>query len=418
MQNNKPLRVLIAGGGIAGPALAFWLHRLGHSITIIERWDTLRIGGQQIDLRLQGVEAAERMGILDEIREHVVDEAGVDLVNEKGQSVIFFPRHEPGSKEQGFSSEFEIMRGDLCRILYGRTKEDVNYRFGLSVNSFESVGDVVNVTLSDGSVEEYDLLVGADGQGSRIRRAMNKDEEGGDGQFLRGFGAYMCYFPIKRTAADEGHATCYVETERRIVMTRWHKPDLGQVYLMTMKTSHNEKVKEALGHDVATQKEALAKVFSTMRWEQRDRILDALNTTEDFYAHEIIQVRDNKLTKGRVALLGDAGFCPSVFSGMGTSAALVGAYILAGEIGKCKGDVEAGLAGYDATLRPFIGTVQVLNASMTRLIPESAVGLRMLNFFLWLAGKLNVFKLLQARAVEKKEDWVMPRYEELHVGGG
>lgn len=415
MLDTKPLRILIAGAGIAGPALALCLQRLGHSITIIERWQTLRVGGQQVDIRRQGIEAARRMGILEDIRQHVVDEAGLDFVNEKDQSIIFFPRHEPGSKNQGFSSEFEIMRGDLCRLLYDKTQEKVKYRFGLSVNSFENVGDIVKVTLSDGTMEEYDLLVGADGQGSRVRRAMNKDE-GGDEQFLRSTGGLIGYYAIKRTANDEDHATVYIETGQRLVLTRWHSPNLGQAYLTAKKGSANgEKIKDSLSQDVATQKAAFKEVFKSVRWSKMDRVLDAIDMTEDFYAHEIIQVRGSKWSKGRVVLLGDAGYCPSTFTGMGTSVALVGAYILAGEIAKSKGNVDAALAGYNATLRPYIDKAQVLSTALDWVVPKSMVGLKIMHLVLGLANKLNVQKLLQNRTTEVKDDWEMPWYEELHV---
>ncbi|KAG6041196.1 hypothetical protein E4U41_005686 [Claviceps citrina] len=414
---QQPLRVLIAGAGIAGPALAFWLQRLGHDITIVERWETLRVGGQQVDIRRQGIEAIKRMGILDEVRQHVVDEGGVDVVNERGETIIFFPRSEPGSQRQGFSSEFEIMRGDLCRILYGRTKDKVTYKFGASVKAFENTGDVVRVTFMDGSVADYDLLVGADGQGSRIRRAMNQDAPGGDEQFLFPKGVYTCYYSVQRSAEDKDHATCYLESGQRFILTRWHTPHLGQAYLMTMAPGRHKEMKEALKKDVAAQKAAFADLFKTVRWKQTRRLLDAMDTTDDFYAHEIFQVRDNKWSQGRVVLLGDAGFCPSSLSGMGTSAAMVGAYVLAGEIARRHGrDVEAALAAYDATLRPYIDMVQGSKAARTWLVPKSTVGVKVLHLALGLAYKLNAQRLLQNRAAEEKQDWVMPWYEELHVG--
>ncbi|KAG8417060.1 hypothetical protein J3459_012767 [Metarhizium acridum] len=191
---DKPLTALIVGAGIAGPALAFWLHRLGHACTIHERWDTLRVGGQQIDIRRQGIDVIKHMGIFDDVRKQVVDEGGVKIVNDMGKPVIFFPRNEPGSKLQGFTSEYEIMRGDLCRILYQKTKDSATYRFGLSVDEFHDTGDVVKVKLSNGS---EDMLVGADGQGSRVRRALHKDQGGGD-QFLRHLGCFTCYYAVPR----------------------------------------------------------------------------------------------------------------------------------------------------------------------------------------------------------------------------
>ncbi|KAG6114810.1 hypothetical protein E4U13_003137 [Claviceps humidiphila] len=418
MSNQKPLKILIAGAGIAGPSLAFWLQRLGHSVTIIERWSSLRIGGQQIDIRDQGIEAIERMGIIQDVREHVVDEAGVDIVDHNGKSIIFFPRYEAGGKHQAVSSEYEIMRGDLCHILYDRTKDKVVYKFGLSVQGFEDKGHAVSVTLSDGSTADCDLLVGADGQNSRIRRALNKDM-GGDEQFIQSTGVFTCYYSIKREAEDKNRATCCFETGQRCIMTRWHSPRLGQVYLMTMAPGHQAEMKEALTKDVEAQKDVFRDMFRTAGYKQTSRLLDAMKTTDDFYANEVVHVLDNAWSKGRVVLLGDAAFCPSSMSGMGTSAAMVGAYILAGEIARCSGgdcEVEAALARYSATLHPYIDKIPKPIPGLAWMIPQSATGLKALNFALGLPNKCNLPKLIQWFTAPGKDEWVMPWYQELHVG--
>ncbi|KAG6135185.1 hypothetical protein E4U38_001991 [Claviceps purpurea] len=418
MSNQKPLKILIAGAGIAGPSLAFWLQRLGHSVTIIERWSSLRTGGQQLDIRGQGIEAIERMGIIQDVRQHVVDEAGVDIVDHNGESIIFFPRYETGSKHQAISSEYEIMRGDLCHILYDRTKDKVVYKFGLSVQGFEDKGHAVSVTLSDGSTADCDLLVGADGQNSRIRRALNKDA-GGDEQFIQSTGVFTCYYSIKRQTEDKNRATCCFETGQRCLMTRWHTPHLGQVYLMTMAPGHQAEMKEALTKDVVAQKDAFTDMFRTARYKQTSRLLDAMKTTDDFYANEVVHVLNNAWSKGRVVLLGDAAFCPSSMSGKGTSAAMVGAYVLAGEIARCSGDdcdVEAALARYSATLHPYIDQMPKPNPGLAWMIPKSTTGLKALNLALGLASKCNVPKLIQWFTAPDKDEWVMPWYQELHVG--
>ncbi|KAG6296210.1 hypothetical protein E4U46_002880 [Claviceps purpurea] len=401
MSDQKPLKILIAGAGIAGPSLAFWLQRLGHSVTVIERWSSLRTGGQQLDIRGQGIEAIERMGIDQDVRQHVVDEAGVDIVDHNGESIIFFPRYETGSKHQAISSEYEIMRGDL-------TKDKVVYKFGLSVQGFEDKGHAVSVALSDGSTADCDLLVGADGQNSRIRRALNKDA-GGDEQFIQSTGVFTCYYSIKRQTEDKNRATCCFETGQRCLMTRWHTPHLGQVYLMTMAPGHQAEMKEALTKDVAAQKDAFTDI----------RLLDAMKTTDDFYANEVVHVLNNAWSKGRVVLLGDAAFCPSSMSGKGTSAAMVGAYVLAGEIARCSGgdcDVEAALARYSATLHPYIDQMPKPNPGLAWMIPKSTTGLKALNLALGLASKCNVPKLIQWFTAPDKDEWVMPWYQELHVG--
>ena len=126
-----PLKILISGAGIAGPAAAFWLSRLGHSCTVIERFPELRTNGQQIDLRQQGVEAARRMGLLDEIRKHIVDEECTIIVDSQGRQQAEFGKQNHGTGEQGFTSEFEIMREEISKILYKETRDGTKYRFGV-----------------------------------------------------------------------------------------------------------------------------------------------------------------------------------------------------------------------------------------------------------------------------------------------
>ncbi|KAJ4160665.1 hypothetical protein NW754_003784 [Fusarium falciforme] len=151
------LRVLISGGGIAGPAAAFWLSRLGHSCTVLERFPSLRTGGQQIDIRGQGIEAAKRMGILDQIRKHAVDEGGLQYVDMHGNQKALLERNDSGKGRQSFTSEYEIMRGDLCKIIYDAAEGRPQYRFGTSVESFENVGDKVNVKLTGGNHRDLRL---------------------------------------------------------------------------------------------------------------------------------------------------------------------------------------------------------------------------------------------------------------------
>jgi 2-polyprenyl-6-methoxyphenol hydroxylase-like FAD-dependent oxidoreductase len=166
-----PLKVLICGGGCGGPALAYWLTRSGHQVTVVERFPALRATGAQIDLRAQGIEVVKRMGLLNAIRSKVVDEEGISFVDSQNRTKATIMANKSGKGAQSFTSEYEIMRGDLVRILYDATKDNVDYIFGITVERFEQYDDRVEVHFSDGQTGTYDLLVGADGQGSRIRKS-------------------------------------------------------------------------------------------------------------------------------------------------------------------------------------------------------------------------------------------------------
>jgi 2-polyprenyl-6-methoxyphenol hydroxylase-like FAD-dependent oxidoreductase len=163
------LKVLICGGGVAGPALAYWLARIGHQVVIVECFPTLRATGAQIDLRGQGIEAVKRMGLIDAVRRKLVDEAGVSFIDAKGNVKATILANTSGKGGQSFTSEYEIMRGDLVRIFYEATKDKVEYIFGKTVDGFTENDRGVVAYFSDGSSDTFDLLVGADGQGSHIR---------------------------------------------------------------------------------------------------------------------------------------------------------------------------------------------------------------------------------------------------------
>ncbi|KAG8406495.1 hypothetical protein J3458_021327 [Metarhizium acridum] len=159
---------------------------------------------------------------------------------------------------------------------------------------------------------------------------------------------------------------------------------------MTM--SHVSDIQEALKKDVSAQKKVFADAFKDLAWDQT-------------------------YSKGRVVLLGDAGFCPSALTGMGTSLALVGAYILAGEIGRNGRHVKAAFAAYDAVLRPGIDKVQALNVQAIKwLYPKSKAAVRVIRLVLGLMYRFNVHTFFQNRVMDHREQdgWEMPRYEELH----
>lgn len=169
------MKILICGGGIAGQALAFWLSRSGHDVKVVERFPALRAAGAQVDLRGQGIDAAKRMGLLDAIQAARVDEAGVAFVNRRGKARATIMANTSGTGKQSLTSEYEIMRGDLVRILHNAAEDHARHVFGVSVDRFEQDETKVTAHFSDGTSEDFDLLVGADGQGSRIRRAILAD---------------------------------------------------------------------------------------------------------------------------------------------------------------------------------------------------------------------------------------------------
>lgn len=348
---ESPRKILVCGGGIAGPALAYWLVRGGHQVTVIERFRGLRTAGAQVDLRGQGIDSVKAMGLLDEVRAHLVNERGVAFVNAQGKPRATIMANRSGKGRQTLTSEYEIMRGDLVRILYDATKNDVDYRFGLSVDGFNQDDDKVTVHFSDSTSGEYDLLVGADGQGSRIRGAILP--EGAEPYWQTGI--HMAYWFIPRITSDTDIRDTYMAPGSRQIMRRSHNPEQTQVYFVLRETSdeastiHQKPVKQ--------QQRFWASRFRDAGW-QTQRFIDGMQDAPFFYSQDVMQVRTDTWSTGHVALVGDAAHCASPYSGMGVSGGLVGAYVLAGEINQTPNDLPVALRRYDATLRPFVNEIQ------------------------------------------------------------
>jgi 2-polyprenyl-6-methoxyphenol hydroxylase-like FAD-dependent oxidoreductase len=419
------LRVLISGGGIAGNALAFWLARQGHDITVVERFPSLRASGLQIDLRGAGIEVLRRMGLEEAFRAQAAPEQGMQFVDGSGRRRGYFPANKPGSGRQSFTSEFEIMRGSLCRILYDAAnacKTPPKYMFGTSVASFEQKDNSVEVSFEDGKTDTFDLLVGADGQWSRTRRMMLGPGAPDAVQLIPSL--YIAYFTMRQPMkkGEEYLATSYMAPGRRGIMTRRHSPEEMQV-LLTCNPRPDPLGKVPRG-DVEKEKDAFEGIFKGAKWITDD-VVKAMKAADDFYCERLGLVKLKSWSSGHVTLIGDAAHCPTAMSGMGTTCAMIGAYILAGEIGKyCtqernegkeEGDgLAAALDRYEQRFRPFVEGMQKgipEQAEKQWTMTGSAFGIGVLNFMMGVASffKVNIADLFGIR--ETVEGWHLPDYE-------
>jgi 2-polyprenyl-6-methoxyphenol hydroxylase-like FAD-dependent oxidoreductase len=253
------------------------------------------------------------------------------------------------------------MRGDLVRILYEAAKDDTEYVFGLSLDGFAQDAHEVVGHFSDGSSRTFDLLIGADGQGSRVRRALLP--RGAD-PYLR-LGIHMAYWFVPRIASDSDiRDTCMVPGGRQI-MRRSHNPTESQVYFVLREDSAEASAVHR--EPVDRQQEFWADRFRDAGW-QTERFVRGMKDSPFFYSQEIVQVRTDTWSKGRVVLAGDAAHCASPYSGMGVSGGLVGAHVLAGEINRHPDDLPTAFARYDRLLRPFVDEIQgEVNPRLLRL---------------------------------------------------
>lgn len=407
------LKILICGGGIAGQAAAFWLARSGHRVVIVERFPALRATGAQVDLRGQGIEAVARMGLLDVVRSRRVDEAGVAFVDGEGRARATIMANTSGRGPQSLTSEYEIMRGDLVRILHDAVKDHVDYAFGTSVERVEQDKNRVVAHFADGSSDDFDLLIGADGQASRIRRAILP--AGTPDPYWR-VGIHMAYWFVPRTASDTNIRDTYNAPGGRMIMRRSHNPTETQVYFVLREASAEASAVHRA--PIEDQKQFWTDRFRDAGW-QTARFLDGMRTTNSFYSQEVVQVRTDTWSKGRVVLVGDAAHCASPYSGMGVSGGLVGALVLAGEINRHVRDLPTALASYDATLRPFVDEVQAtVKPRLLRLgMPKSQLGIDAFHAVTALACSLRIPELVTWLSQEDRGgDWQLPVYPEIQAG--
>ncbi|KAI1361664.1 FAD/NAD(P)-binding domain-containing protein [Xylaria arbuscula] len=486
-----PMKILIIGAGVCGPALATLLRRADPSlskydITVVERATKLRETGLQIDLRSHGIPVARKMGLLDAIRRRAVPEQGVAFVDATGHAYAKFGKNDSGQGRQAFSSEYEIMRGDLVDVFYraslgvvditsnnntnnnsndddgdskapGAGKEggpatlgvvsngNVRYEFGVTVTHIsQHAADSVSVTFSDGRTGSYALVVGADGQGSRTRRMLLGNSKAASDACFRSLHLFSALYLVPRTARDNAWMNVHMMPGRRAIFTRsantnTNTPATTQVY-MAIATSPEEDrygVCSAIKKTPEEQREIFARAYADQKGWRVPELVDALRTEtklEDFYATEIGQVRCDRLALGRVVLLGDAGYCPSPITGMGTTLSLVGAYILAGELvrhthtrattdGGVDGDGDGGgipeaLQSYARGIQPYVDEAQKLAPGVPRILyAQSSWGVWILTTLLSLVAKSRIVDVILRFMPETSSRHKIPEYPELNLAG-
>jgi 2-polyprenyl-6-methoxyphenol hydroxylase-like FAD-dependent oxidoreductase len=357
--------VLISGAGIAGPSLAFWLSKNGYRVIVVEVAPGIRPGGQTVDLRGAGGDVVERMGLTPQMKANALEQPGVAWVRSDGSRRAEMP--VTAFDGNGLVSKLEILRGDLVEVLYQATKGSAEYRFNTRISTLDQGDDGVDVTLADGTQLRADLVVGADGPHSAVRGMVFGPEE----EFVKPLGGYNAWFSAPDHVGLDGWYLMYLAPGGlNASMRSTHDPAIAKAGLAFQS--------EPIAYDrrdLDQQRQILVDRFAGAGW-QCDALLSAAQVADDFYFDSFLQVHMPGWTSGRVALVGDAGYCASPLSGMGTSLALVGAYLLAGELGPADSldaqHIQAALQGYQTKMRPYVNKCQDIPNRVERYAPSSA----------------------------------------------
>ncbi|MET3988160.1 FAD-dependent monooxygenase [Streptomyces sp. PvR034] len=345
MNENTPRSrtVLISGGSVAGPALAFWLHRHGFTPTIVERAPELRDGGYAVDFRGEALDVLDRMGLLEEIRALDTEMGDAAMVDAEGRQYATLPAAV-------FAGDLEVLKGDLTRMLYEVTREDVEYVFGDSLTSLHEDADGVLVTFEHGAPRRFDLVVGADGLHSRTRALAFGPEE----EFVRHLGIYTAVFNLDNYLDLHRTGRLYaVPGKAANIFTARGDTEARAAFHFAADTLEYDR------RDPTAHKRIIAERFDGEGWEV-PRLLKEMDAAQEFFFDANAQVVMDTWSAGRVVLLGDAGYCAGPTSGRGTSQALIGAYLLAGELAARGGDHAAAFTAYEQRMRPYVAEHQAL----------------------------------------------------------
>ena len=335
------MRALIVGVGIAGPTLAYWLQRFGHEVTLVERAPQLREGGYVVDFWGAGYDVAERMGIVPRLMEEGYHVQEAREVSRSGRRISHFdPRHVVGLSGGRYIT---IGRSGLSRAAYDATQGEVETIFGDTVVSLEDDGDRVRVEFEHAAPREFDLVIGADGLHSRVRRLAF----GPESEFERSVGITVAAFDVPGyRPRDELIAVMHTEVDHQVLRLALH--DDATMFCVMFR--YDDQVPQ---DDVVAQQDLLRRHLSGVGWEV-PAILEQMPQARTFYMDRASQILMPSWSRGRIALVGDAAAAPSLLAGQGSALAMIEAYVLAYELHEAHGDHRAAFAAYEQRLGKLV----------------------------------------------------------------
>lgn len=356
-------QVLISGSSFAGLTLAYWLNKFGYGVTVVELGNDLRTGGSPIDVRGEALDIAREMGIYDQIKANEFIHTD-EIVDAEGQTLVHFAINTFPE----YLGDIEIHRGDLVQIIYDAIpKNEVEIIFGNTISALTQHEDYVSVSFEKGEDKIYDLVLGADGTHSTVRKLVF----GPENDFKKFLGVYFAFAAADhiQTGRPKSTGIVYRELGKQAVIFQFKDAANAILIFRAPKLKWDYRDRER-------PKQILKDHFGGNEKWKLPEILDAMLDSDELYFDEACQIIMPSWTKGRVGLIGDASYAPSFFTGMGTSLAMQGATMLAKELYNNE-DHQTAFENYNNGFRSFVESVQArVDASLKVQLPETEEELR------------------------------------------
>jgi 2-polyprenyl-6-methoxyphenol hydroxylase-like FAD-dependent oxidoreductase len=351
--------VLVSGASFAGLATAFWLVRLGYQVTVVEVASGLRKGGTPVDIEGETIGILQRMGMFDAVRAKALPSRAFEFKDAEDHTLGGFGVDTGADAPP--RTRFEIHRDDLLDILVSGIDGSVEILFGRSIKQLEDEKDKVTVTLDDGTRRTFALVFGCDGNRSNTRKLVFGDEK----SFTYFMGGYVYLKVVPVTDVLPPNVSQVFSVPGRTAMLNGYddRTDIGLAFRAPGEIEYDHR-------DRAQQRAMIHDHFSGLGWKV-PAALEQVGTDDDFYFDQISQIRMPSWSKGRVALVGDAGYCVSPVAGMGGSMAIIGAGRIAESLERHGADYAAAFREYQDRLHGFVDEVQkrAANEGMAMIFP-------------------------------------------------
>lgn len=368
MESLNKHKVLISGASFAGLSTAYWMNKLGYQVTVVEIAKGLKKGGTPVNIKDNTIDIIKRMGLFEQIVSNkidmeVIEFKNADNITERSSSI-------QSNNQQPREEEYEIERDKLLNIMFDAVKSNVKFIFDDGITSLREESNGIHVAFNRGKQRSFDLVFGCDGIHSAVRKLCFGDEA----EYSHFLEAYFSITIVNKLLIRENTTQMYNEPGKAIMLNAYNKrTDIVLCFFSGKEILYDYK-------DENQQRNMILNQFTGLGWRTAE-LLKEVKESKTFYFDKLCQIKMPSWTKGRIALVGDAGYCASPAAGMGGSLAIDGAAALANAFEKCEGNYELAFELYNKDFRPFIEEVQAnaVKFGVEMLIPRSEEAIKKRN---------------------------------------